>query len=132
MTWFDIIKEEWDLSYRWKLGDGIKEREGVSDLEIIKTLEYVLENFNRLKNEMNTPKSQEGWFDWVKEYDGIRNGQYMALYHKARDSDNEHIKMLFNDINEAQDEMEDTAEAIHENWFAREHQRIREDEGEGF
>ena len=48
MDWRDVIKKEWDLSQRWTMGMESPDRGKVSEEEIIRTYEYVLEKYNEL------------------------------------------------------------------------------------
>lgn len=102
MSWKNILKvDEWDLSYRWRRGVTTPPRPNLSDEEIIRTLEYVLQHYNELTNQEYNTVNEEA--RWAREYAGIRSGQFVPVLFQAREKDNEHIKMLLNDIKDLED-----------------------------
>jgi hypothetical protein len=104
MDWRDVIKKEWDLSQRWTIGMGFQDRGKVSEEEIIRTYEYVLEKFNGLIDNYDSDvKTSADAKTWLDEYSGIRNMHYSSIFHQAKDSDNQHIKMLMSDIKDLED-----------------------------
>ena len=102
MDWRDVIKKEWDLSQRWTMGMESPDRGKVSEEEIIRTYEYVLEKYNELIDTYDSTETMGDASKWKDEYFGIYNMHYMPLFHQAKDSDNQHIKMLQNDIMDLQ------------------------------
>tara|TARA_R100000458_G_scaffold18986_1_gene16567 strand:- start:618 stop:1094 length:477 start_codon:yes stop_codon:yes gene_type:complete len=102
MSWKTVIKKEWDLNQRWKLGMGFQDRGKVSEEEIIRTYEYVLEKYNELIDTYDSTKTMGDASKWADEYYGILNMHYMPLFYQAKDSDNQHIRMLQNDIKDLQ------------------------------
>tara|TARA_R110002020_G_scaffold430640_1_gene640353 strand:+ start:56 stop:535 length:480 start_codon:yes stop_codon:yes gene_type:complete len=102
MNWEDILKvDEWDLSYRWRRGIKTPPRPNLPDEEIIRTLEYVLQQYNELTNQEYNTLNEEA--RWAREYAGIRSGQFVPVMWQAREKDNQHIKMLLNDIKDLED-----------------------------
>ena len=101
MSWKTIIKKEWDLNQRWSWGMKI-DRGRVSEEEIIRTYEYVLEKYNELIDTYDSTETMGDASKWADEYYGILNMHYMPLFFQAKDSDNQHIKMLMSDIKDLQ------------------------------
>ena len=96
-----IIKKEWDLNQRWSWGMKT-DRGRVSEEEIIRTYEYVLEKYNELIDTYDSTETMGDASKWADEYYGILNMHYMPLFFQAKDSDNQHIKMLMSDIKDLQ------------------------------
>ena len=101
MSWKTIIKKEWDLNQRWSWGMKT-DRGRVSEEEIIRTYEYVLEKYNELIDTYDSTETMGDASKWADEYYGILNMHYMPLFFQAKDSDNQHIKMLMSDIKDLQ------------------------------